>query len=1070
MASLVLGTVGAIAGSFVGAPQIGWAIGSALGGMIDKKTQKSEGPRLADLKIQVSTWGTMIPIVYGAMRVAGNVIWSTDLRETATTEEQGGKGGPDSETTTYSYHASVAVALCEGPITAIRKIWANGKLVYNAGDDANLDTLLESAGFAGNVAIYLGDESQLPDPTIEAELGAGNVPAHRGMAYVVFTNLQLGDYGNRIPNLEFEVITADVVPPTVSDTFLGTTVPTTPAGTSDFGTRYKSFAYANRSGSPFKVLCGDWNSSRLSFGVNVVQFYGDGAAATVASFTAAHNTPFLRGVSDEPCFVNIDAVDPTIIYYTDETGVEHQFQTPVDLMASAFAGPDYASFAKKGARFIVGANAGGVGSDPSAYMFNFDTGTYAPFTRGTSMTVNAFGLSDNYLYVLFRSTGSIAVVRKYDPTTLAFVGTVCTINPFTISFFSNAVGLDVVDNNHIYVTDEVGRIYEVSTGTAIAKLVVTGPKAEEHYATFLLNNGAQAIIFAPALYNGAGADAGLGRFYLRSGGGFAIDPGSVTLETAVVDLCERAGLTDVSSSGLTTQLSGFAVTRPDTARNNLEQLQRAFYFDAVESDNEIKFVNRGGVSVLSLTYDDLAARYDSDEATDPLSVRRVQETELPARVTVNFINQDADYQQGTESARRLVTESNQQVVDAFAIAMTPEKAAQVAEVLMYDAHVGRTLLSFSTSHKYAKYEPTDVVTLTSPNVSYRARILKKDMSGPLIKWEAVTEAATAYVPAAAGASEQVGQVQVGASGPSRVEFLDIPLLRDQDDDSGLYAALGGYKDSWGGAALYRSADNVTFAHLQTVTRAAAIGVCNTTLGAWTGGNVFDEGRTVTVTLTSGELVSRTRDELFNGANAALIGSEIVQFRNAVLVSDKKYTLSGLLRGRRGTEQYSTGHAASERFVLLDTAGLLRPTEDNAAIGAERFYKPVTIGQRISDVSSRSFTNTAIGLKPLSPVYLRGGKNSVTADFNIAWSRRTRVDREWRDWVDVALGETTEEYEIDVMNGASVVRTETVTTPALTYTSAMQTTDFGSPQATVVMRIYQMSSVVGRGFVASKTFS
>jgi hypothetical protein len=127
------------------------------------------------------------------MRIGGNLIWATDFREeTKTTTQGGGKGGGGGKvrTTEYLYYASFAVALCEGPITGIGRIWADGKPL----DLTNV-----------TLRWYPGDEAQAPDPFIAAKMGAANTPAYRGTAYVVFEDLPLGDFGNRIPQLSFEV-------------------------------------------------------------------------------------------------------------------------------------------------------------------------------------------------------------------------------------------------------------------------------------------------------------------------------------------------------------------------------------------------------------------------------------------------------------------------------------------------------------------------------------------------------------------------------------------------------------------------------------------------------------------------------------------------------------------------------------------------------------------------------------------------------------------------------------------------------------------------------------------------
>ena len=125
MASLVLSAVGTAIGGPLGGT-IGGLIGSALDRTLFAPTVSAEGPRLADLAVQASSYGQPIPRLWGTGRIAGNLIWSTGLIETKTTTKQGGKGGgAKTTTTTYSYHVDCAIALCRGPIAGVRRIWAD---------------------------------------------------------------------------------------------------------------------------------------------------------------------------------------------------------------------------------------------------------------------------------------------------------------------------------------------------------------------------------------------------------------------------------------------------------------------------------------------------------------------------------------------------------------------------------------------------------------------------------------------------------------------------------------------------------------------------------------------------------------------------------------------------------------------------------------------------------------------------------------------------------------------------------------------------------------------------------
>lgn len=197
MATVVLTAVG----TAIGGP-IGGAIGGLIGNMVDREVlfrpKGRTGPRLTELQVQTSSYGTQLARIFGTMRVAGTVIWATDLRETST-KSSGGKGR--GSVTSFSYSASFAVALSARAIGSIGRIWADGNLLRGVAGDFKT----ELSGFR----IHAGGEGQGVDPLIAAAQGEAQTPAHRGLAYVVFEDLALADYGNRIPSLTFEVMADD---------------------------------------------------------------------------------------------------------------------------------------------------------------------------------------------------------------------------------------------------------------------------------------------------------------------------------------------------------------------------------------------------------------------------------------------------------------------------------------------------------------------------------------------------------------------------------------------------------------------------------------------------------------------------------------------------------------------------------------------------------------------------------------------------------------------------------------------------------------------------------------------
>ncbi|ACA20254.1 gene transfer agent (GTA) like protein [Methylobacterium sp. 4-46] len=204
MSTLVLSYAGKAAGTALAGPLgglLGGVAGAGLGGVLDRalfgsrpRPQINAGPRLSELYVTASSEGAAIARVFGRPRVAGQIIWATKLREeqhVETVKTRGGKGAPTQKTynVTYTYSVSLAVALCEGPITAIGEIYADGKPLRLADYQAR---------------IYLGDEAQGPDPKIEAV--EGGAPAYRGLAYIVVEDMPLAAFGNRVP-----VITAEVI-------------------------------------------------------------------------------------------------------------------------------------------------------------------------------------------------------------------------------------------------------------------------------------------------------------------------------------------------------------------------------------------------------------------------------------------------------------------------------------------------------------------------------------------------------------------------------------------------------------------------------------------------------------------------------------------------------------------------------------------------------------------------------------------------------------------------------------------------------------------------------------------
>ncbi len=214
MATIVLaaagGALGASAGGSVlglGSMAVGKAIGATVGRAVDNAvlgsvmgsgSQTVEHGRLDRLRLTSAGEVTPIPQVYGRLRVPGHVIWSSGFKEHVTETTAGAAGGkgaaPRAGGVTqreFSYSISLALGICEGRIARVGRIWADGR-------EIDRDLL--------DLRVYDGGEDQEPDALIEMEVGSGRVPGFRGLAYVVIEDLDLTEFGNRVPQFSFEVV------------------------------------------------------------------------------------------------------------------------------------------------------------------------------------------------------------------------------------------------------------------------------------------------------------------------------------------------------------------------------------------------------------------------------------------------------------------------------------------------------------------------------------------------------------------------------------------------------------------------------------------------------------------------------------------------------------------------------------------------------------------------------------------------------------------------------------------------------------------------------------------------
>jgi len=1221
MASIVLSATGSAIGAATGLPfasTLGASLGRVIGTSIDnnllgsvKQLRPLNGPRLANLGVQTSTYGKMIPVVYGSMRIGGNIIWSQPILETATTTTStaggGGKGGGgkvSQTSTTYSYSITLAIGICEGPVNSVLRIWADAQQ-------------LDLSQFT--VRIYNGDEAQLPDSLIQSIEGAANTPAYRGLAYVVFENFPMANYGNRIPNFTFEVqkkalspdyndqilenmITGVVMIPGggefVYDTQIDYKVPGvdvsgtwvqqgsqiainshTPLGIANslvsldqlqatcpnvswvsvvvswFGTSMDAGTCTVLPGVEYQTggittpntwRCGSFDRS-TAYQITLIdgspQYGGTPDDGSILRYltelrSRGYNIAFypiiFMDVTGKPWRGNLTGTATAVSNFFTKTNGYNAFINHYANLVSGYVDAFIIGSELKGLTSVtdtpgnypgvnqlvslaaavkgtVGgsvkvtyaadwseyhhADGGWYNLDPLWASSNIDVigiDAYFPLTDTPQdgYDINAIiagwtsGEGYDWYYTDMARTIKANLSPPYAWKNLTWFWNNAHTNPdsSTTAWTPNSkkiwfteYGFPSVDG----ATNEPNVFYDPNSSSSAfpyysqgrvdfvaQRIGLTATQAQWAGSSmveqmFVWTWDARPFPYWPDLSAvwSDGVDWKTGHWVQGK-------LGTSSLAAILLDVCERAGLasTDVDVSQIFDQVDGFIINGQQTYRTTIETLQSAYFFDVVESDNVLKFIPRGGSPALAITEDNLIAS-PAAHSGEFFAVTRAQEIELPKRVNIVYLTRLSNYQSSTQYSQREVTSSLEIITLDIPIVCDDQVAKNIADITLFSTWMGRNTYQFQLPVAYAQLEPADVITVTASGVTHYMRIIS-------------TRTTTASVMQVQGVAEDVstldfytspgstaGLLLVNQAIPSTVlDFLDVPAFPGDDATSAnLRFAACGVTDNWTGTAVYRSDDGgANYSRIIDLTSAAAIGTVTSVLPSGPTA-VFDEVNTLTVLLLDdNQLQSVTQLAVLNGANAALVGNEVIQFTTATLVQPGQYTLSGLLRGRLGTEWAVSGHIAAEQFVLLDS-NLGKLSMPSNLINLLRPYKPVTYGSTLTASTEQDFTYTAVALKPYSPVQITGLRDG-SSNLTISWFRRTRLGGDWQDSVDVPLSETSEAYQVDIMNGSTVVRTLTgLTSPIASYTAAQQVTDFGSTQSSVSINVYQMSGIVGRGY-------
>lgn len=1105
-------------------------------------SRKIEGPRLTDLTVTVADYGTPIAYFYGERRLECPCFYAEPIKEQK--KKRKTKGGKYNE---YTYYGTWAVLICGHEISAVTRIWFDRNLIYDLTGGGPNSIFDAESGYdlASSIRIYLGTETQEPDPrmlaTVEARDGPDSCPAYLGYAYVMFTDVPLEKLGNRLPQVSIQAIRGEInygfdvqsanYPPGKSDgngpvfalnplTREGVRIKATNTGSSEvytFEPNSLNYQFEVQGSSGFMGQAFDWkgrvyysigsgNSGRLicetTSGTEVWRL--GQPANTLGDFT------FNSGGDTFVRFVNTGRW--TALTAINEPGM------PTVVMHWVLNGQVGDGFSLIHADGVSGGDQTGALTESSINAIIEATNSVANYPGGENNFNQVIPDHDRGVFYAVMKTASTFDIWKisffWSATILHFmeqVGSLSYGSPESLFpaggslsgwAVNRATGELVLSNGSSVIlwdpaTDTVvterqdipgftygfnyyeGPIFGYISGnnallvdmpTLDVRMTVTPGEAPElgsYSGCAVWDQEYQGVIF--------GNVPAINRIHFAMSGS-----GGTTLRTIVDDVSFKAGLlpADIETSQLTQVILGYSWTQ-GTCKDIIEPLLDLYDVDPRPHDFVIQFQNRGVAAGGVITTDWFVRRGEEARYTRTNNA----DTDLPRRLFLNFSDVNADQQVNSAVVQRHIesTDSIRELtIDMTNLVLDPAQAKQLSERLMRRVWLNREEVENAvTAHELA-LEPADVMTLDLDGRLFSGRLTRQTIGADgVISCTWVRDLADFAVLSESEGAGMDGRVpdEVFIPTPTEGFILDIPLINDEDDSSVPFLYIAGAPNNpngaWAGADILWSETGDADSYEAgwdgvTTAEAATWGQCTAALGPAVP-EVIDNGLGLNVLLKYGSLESITLEAMLASyrANLALVGNEIIQFQTATLETDGSYTLTGLVRGARGTEAETDSHVPGERFLLLSTVGRKHPI-GAADIGDTDYYMPVSMGLTAGTGTPVELTFSAAANRPRAVAHLTL-EREANDDWTITWMRRTRIGGNLVAGRDVPLGEVSELYEVDILDDGAAVRTIVVTDAEAVYTAAQQIEDFGSEQATLSIVVYQMSPALDlRGYPAAAT--
>jgi hypothetical protein len=521
------------------------------------------------------------------------------------------------------------------------------------------------------------------------------------------------------------------------------------------------------------------------------------------------------------------------------------------------------------------------------------------------------------------------------------------------------------------------------------------------------------------------------------------------LSAVLTEICAEAGGAAPDLTQCFALVRGYVVQDTTTARAMMQPLLLAHAQEVVEKGGRLRIQGRDFGAIAALDQGDLVRSSELDGAMETTRAGVLDET---GRLRLGYIEAEGNY--GARMAEAIFPDQGRLTLaqSELPLVLQPAEAGEIAQRWMAEARISRDTARFALPKSRLDLGAGDRVQIAGQ--VYR---IDRIEAGDYQLIEAVRSETATYRPAIIAEIPRPWAAPT-TDVPVEVRFLDLPLFAGDEVAHAPYVCA--VAKPWPGqVAVWSSVTDDNYALNTVLNASATFGITETALAAAQSG-LWDRGTALRVKLATGSLSSASPLEVLAGANLAAIGSgvdwEVIQFTDALLVSPDTYEICGRLRGQAGSVMPNLWPVGSE-FVLINAA----VQQVNLPLSARGLARHYRIGRASAGYHGTSVVHEArsfigMGLRPYSVAHLCA--TPLGNDTAITWIRRTRIDGDTWDGVEVPLSETGEAYTVKVMSGANVLREVVTSTPSFSYTSAMRAAD----GAGIKIGVAQRSDGFGNG--------